>query len=123
MFCDVVHAKSTHFNISASVQSDLPRGRVGGVGSNLGRALLHLTEEDAFAPGEAIAPHDQMQGLCGQSGGKSATHFDLAEVYLGQISLSLLLLRKKRKSNLGTCISNSPHLPQVFSKYSFHSWD
>lgn len=69
MFCDVVHAKSTHFNISASVQADLPRGRVGGAGSNLGRALLHLTEEDASALGEAIAPHDQMQGLCGPSGG------------------------------------------------------
>lgn len=67
MFCDVVHAKSTHFNISASVQADLPSGRVGGVGSHLGRALLHLTEEDAFAPDEAIAPCDQMQELCGQS--------------------------------------------------------
>lgn len=28
MFCDVVHAKSTHFNISVSVQIDLPRGRI-----------------------------------------------------------------------------------------------
>lgn len=27
MFCDVVHAKSTHFNISASVQVDLPKGK------------------------------------------------------------------------------------------------
>lgn len=54
MFWDVVHAKSTHFNISASVQADLPRGRVRGYGSNLGWALLLLTEEDAFALGEAI---------------------------------------------------------------------
>lgn len=47
MFCDVVHAKSTHFNISASVRSDLPRRRVGGLGSNWGQALVPLTEEDA----------------------------------------------------------------------------
>lgn len=64
MFCDVVHAKSTHFNISASVRADLPRGRVGGVESNLGWVLL-LTEEDTFALGEAIAPHDQLQEFVG----------------------------------------------------------
>lgn len=77
MFCDVVHAKSTHFNISASVQAGLPRGRVGGVGSNLGRTLLHLTEEDAFALDEAIAPRDQMQELCGQSRGNLPHTFNL----------------------------------------------
>lgn len=47
MFCDVVHAKSTHFNISASVRVDLPRGRVGGRASNWRQTLASLTEEDA----------------------------------------------------------------------------
>lgn len=114
MFCDVVHAKSTHFNISASVRADLPRGRVGGVESNLGWVLL-LTEEDTFALGEAIAPHDQLQEFVGSWEG-ICHMLQLAEAYLDQISLSLLLLRKKKKSNLDTCISNLPHLSKVFSK-------
>lgn len=57
MFCDVVHAKSTHFNILAGVQVDRPRGRIGEGVPRMGKAGALLAEGlITSALGAAAAP-------------------------------------------------------------------